>query len=65
MEKDNQYDIVEEVDFYLEWFCKKTFEDIPTEEKPKDRILQRMINLGWLRQSEYELYKELTKPKDD
>jgi len=54
-------DIVREIDQNIEWFCDKVVEPIPLDEQSKDRVMKRMINLGWLRQSEYETYKEITK----
>lgn len=57
--------IVKEIDQSMEWFCDRIVEPYPIDEQSKEKIFRRMINLGWLRQSEYELYKELTKPDDD
>lgn len=54
-------DFVQEVDKNIEWFCDKVVEPVPLHEDGKDKIMQRMIQLGWLRQSEYETYKEATK----
>jgi hypothetical protein len=36
-------------------------EPFPVDKQSKDKIMQRMISLGWLRQSEYETYNEATK----
>lgn len=54
-------DIVKEIDQNIEWFCDKVVEPVPVDEHSKDKVMKRMINLGWLRQSEYETYKEITK----
>ena len=54
-------DMIREVDQSTEWFCDKVIEPVPTDNDSKDKIMLRMINLGWLRKSEYETYKELTK----
>jgi hypothetical protein len=54
-------DVIREIDQNIEWFCDKVIEPIPLNKQDKDKIMTRMINLGWLRQSEYETYKELTK----
>ena len=54
-------DMIRDVDQSIEWFCDKVIEPVPTDNDSKDKIMLRMINLGWLRKSEYETYKELTK----
>lgn len=54
-------DLIREIDQSVEWFCDKVVEPIPTNNKDKEKIFDRMITLGWLRQSEVETYKELTK----
>jgi hypothetical protein len=54
-------DFIKEVDQNVEWFCDKIVEPVPLNEQDKDKIMKRMINLGWLRQTEYETYKEITK----
>lgn len=54
-------DLVSEVDKNIEWFCDKVIEPIPLTKQDKDKVMQRMIQLGWLRESEYETYKMATK----
>ena len=54
-------DFVKEVDQNIEWFCEKIVEPVPINPQDKDKVMKRMINLGWLRQSEYETYVEVTK----
>lgn len=54
-------DIIQEIDQNIEWFCDKIVEPVPVDKQSKDTIMKRMINLGWLRQSEYETYIEATK----
>lgn len=54
-------DFVAEVDQNIEWFCDKIVEPVPLDKQSKDKIMQRMIQLGWLRQSEYETYQMATK----
>lgn len=54
-------DFVKEIDQNIEWFCDKIVEPVPLNKDDKDRIMKRMINLGWLRSSEYETYKDVTK----
>lgn len=49
----------------LEWFCDKIVEPVPIHPKDREKMFERMINLGWLRQSELETYRELTKNSDD
>ena len=54
-------DMIREVDQSIEWFCDKVIEPVPLDRESKDKVMLRMVNLGWLRMSEYETYKELTK----
>ena len=54
-------DIVKEIDQQMEWFCDKVMEPIPLTPEDKDKIFNRMKNLGWIRESEIETYKVLTK----
>ena len=54
-------DFVQEVDKNIEWFCEKIVEPVPINPQDKEKVMKRMINLGWLRQSEYETYVEVTK----
>jgi poly-beta-hydroxyalkanoate depolymerase len=54
-------DMINEIDKTVEWFCDKVVEPVPTDKQSKEKIFQRMITLGWLRQSEVDTYKELTK----
>ena len=54
-------DFVKEVDQNIEWFCDKVIEPVPLNKQDKDKIMKRMITLGWLRQSEYEIYHEAIK----
>lgn len=54
-------DIVSEIDQNIEWFCDKVIEPVPLTKQDKEIIMKRMIQLGWLRQSEYETYQEITK----
>jgi hypothetical protein len=54
-------DFVAEVDRNIEWFCDKVAEPVPIHPKDKEKIMRRMISLGWLRESELETYKVATK----
>jgi hypothetical protein len=54
-------EFIKEVDQSVEWFCDKVVEPIPIDKQSKEKIMKRMITLGWLRQSEYETYVEVTK----
>ena len=54
-------DFVKEIDQNIEWFCDKVVEPFPIDKQSKQKVMQRMITLGWLRQSEYETYNEATK----
>ena len=54
-------DFVKEVEQNIEWFCDKVVEPVPLNRQDKQKVMQRMINLGWLRQSEFETYNEATK----
>jgi hypothetical protein len=54
-------DFVKEVDQSVEWFCDKIVEPIPLDKQSKEKIMKRMVNLGWLRQVELDTYNEITK----
>ncbi len=54
-------DFVAEVDKNIEWFCDKVVEPVPLTKQDKEKIMRRMINLGWLRESELETYKVATR----
>jgi hypothetical protein len=54
-------DLIKEVEQSMEWFCDKIVEPVPHSNQDKDKIFQRMVSLGWIRQSEVDTYKELTK----
>jgi hypothetical protein len=54
-------DFVKEVDQNIEWFCDKIVEPVPIDKESKEKIMRRMINLGWLRESELETYKMATR----
>ena len=51
-------DFVKEVDQNIEWFCDRIVEPVPIDKQSKEKIMRRMINLGWLRESEYETYQD-------
>lgn len=54
-------DIVIEIEQNIEWFCNKVIEPVPLTKQDKEKVMLRMIQLGWLRESEYETYKMVTK----
>lgn len=54
-------DFVKEIDQNIEWFCDKVVEPVPLTKQDKEKIMRRMINLGWLRESELETYKVATR----
>lgn len=54
-------DIVTEIDQSIEWFCDRIVEPVPLDRQSKENVMKRMVNLGWLRQSEMETYLEITK----
>lgn len=54
-------DFVKEVDQNIEWFCDKIVEPVPIDKESKEKIMRRMINLGWIRESELETYKMATR----
>lgn len=58
-------DFIREFEQQLEWFCDRLMEPVPINPDDKEKIFGRMIQTGWLRQSEVETYKELTKDPDD
>lgn len=57
--------LIERVEQDLAWFCDKIIEPIPLHPKDREKIFKRMIQLGWLRESEYQTYLELVKKDDD
>lgn len=54
-------DFVAEVDKNIEWFCDKVIEPVPLTKQDKEKIMKRMVQLGWLRESELETYKVATR----
>jgi hypothetical protein len=54
-------DFVAEIDQNIEWFCDKVVEPVPLTKQDKEKIMRRMIQLGWLRESELETYKVATR----
>ena len=54
-------DIVQEIEQNIEWFCDRIVEPVPLDKQSKQKVMERMVNLGWLRQSEMETYLEVTK----
>ena len=54
-------DFVAEVDKNIEWFCDKVIEPVPLTKQDKEKIMKRMVQLGWLRESEIETYKMATR----
>ena len=54
-------DFVKEIDQNIEWFCDKIVEPVPLTKQDKEKIMKRMIQLGWLRESELETYKVATR----
>jgi len=54
-------EILQDIEQNIKWFCERIVEPIPLNNEDKDKIMKRMILLGWLRQSEYETYQILTK----
>ena len=54
-------DIVKEIDQNVEWFCDKVVEPFPLNPDDKQKIFQRMLTLGWIRQAEIDTYNEITK----
>ena len=53
------------IDQNLEWFCGKICESVPITPDGKMKVFSRMLATGWIRQSEIDLYQELTKPEDE
>jgi hypothetical protein len=54
-------DFVAEIDQNIEWFCDKVVEPVPLTKQDKEKIMRRMIQLGWIRESELETYKVATR----
>lgn len=57
----NTEEFVKEVEQNMEWFCDRITEPVPLHPKDREKIFQRMLTLGWIRQSEIDTYNELTK----
>ena len=53
-------DFVKEIDQNIGWFCDKIVEPVPMNPQDKEKIMRRMANLGWIRESEIETYKMAT-----
>lgn len=53
-------DFIKEIDQNVEWFCDRIVEPYPINPKDKEKIFQRMKQLGWIRESEIETYRVLT-----
>ena len=49
----------------VDWFCDKLMVPSPANKNDMANTCNRMISVGWLRQSEYETYLTLTKTDDD
>ena len=58
-------DFIKDFDQQIEWFCDKIMEPVPKNPQDMEKIFDRMTQVGWVRRSEVETYKELTKPDDD
>ena len=54
-------DFVAEIDQNIEWFCDKVVEPVPLTKQDKEKVMKRMVQLGWLRESELETYKVATR----
>ena len=58
-------DFIKEFEQQVEWFCNRIMEPVPKHPADQDKVYGRMVQVGWVRQSEVETYKELTKSDDD
>jgi hypothetical protein len=57
-------DFIKDFEQQLEWFCDRIMEPVPIHPKDKEKVFNRMVETGWIRKSEVEIYEELTKPDD-
>lgn len=57
-------DFIKDFEQQVEWFCDRIMEPIPINPNDKEKVFKRMVDTGWVRKSEVETYKDLTK-KDD
>ena len=58
-------DFIKDFEQQVEWFCDRIMEPYPKHPEDKKRIFERMMITGWIRNSEVELYEQLTKDPDD
>ena len=58
-------DFIKDFEQQVQWFCERIMEPVPKHPDDQDKIFKRMSQVGWVRQSEIDTYKELTKPEDD
>jgi hypothetical protein len=56
---------LEELTQLREWFSDKLCESAPLHPDDITKMHRRMIQVGWLRQSEMNRYDELMKEEDD
>lgn len=57
-------EFLKEIDQQIEWFCDRTMQPVPHHPEDVQNVFSRMVQVGWIRQSEYDMYKELTKEDD-
>lgn len=57
-------DFIKDFEQQLEWFCDRIMEPVPIHPQDKQKVFKRMVETGWIRKSEVEIYEDLTKPDD-
>jgi hypothetical protein len=65
MTDDNEEEFIKDFERQLDWFCERIMEPIPHHTENKEHIYRRMAQVGWVRQSEVDTYKLLTRSDDD
>ena len=58
-------EFIKDIEQQLEWFCNKITEPVPINPKDQDKIFERMVQVGWIRQVEVDTYKEMTRNDDE
>ena len=58
-------DFIKEFEQQVEWFCDRIMEPLPKDPRDKEKIYERMTQVGWVRPVEVETYKELTTKEDE
>jgi hypothetical protein len=58
-------DFLADMDKQIEWFCDRIMEPVPHNPQDQDKLFERMVTVGWVRQVEIDTYKTLTREDDE